>query len=66
MQKNADNAASGDTSSSVGSGSSLSIKTNLGDLPVVGSFLDGFTLTSGASYTMKILQQIQMMHSKLL
>ncbi len=31
------------------SGSSLSIKTNLGDLPVVGSFLDGFTLTSGAS-----------------
>ena len=33
----------------VGSGSSLSIKTNLGDLPVVGSFLDGFTLTSGAS-----------------
>ena len=47
--KNADNAASGDTSSSVGSGSSLSIKTNLGDVPVVGTFLDGFTLTSGAS-----------------
>jgi hypothetical protein len=47
--KNADNASSADTNSAVGSGSSLSIKTNLGDVPVVGSFLDGFTLTTGAS-----------------
>ena len=47
--KNADNTASGDTGASMGGGNSLTIKTNLGDLPVVGSFLDGFTLTSGAS-----------------
>ena len=47
--KPSDNAASGDESASVGSGSSLSIKTNLGDLPVVGSFVDGFALTTGVT-----------------
>ena len=63
--KNADNNASENADPAVGGGSSLSIKTNLGDLPVVGSFLDGFTLTSELQSTMKITQQIQMMHSKL-
>ena len=47
--KASDNAASGDASASVGSGSVISIKTNLGDLPVVGSYLDGFALTTGAT-----------------
>ena len=45
--ENADNANSGDASHSVGSGESISIKTNLADLPVVGAFLDGATLTTG-------------------
>ena len=45
--ENADNAVSGDASHSVGSGESISIKTNLADLPVIGSFLDGATLTTG-------------------
>ena len=44
--KNADNNNSGDTSGSVGAGESISLTTNLGDLPVVGSFLDGAVLTS--------------------
>ena len=44
--KNADNAASGGTSA-VGSGESLSIKTTLGDLPVVGGFLGNAVLTTG-------------------
>jgi len=42
-----DNVNSGDSSASVGSGESISIKTNLADLPVIGSFLDGATLTTG-------------------
>jgi hypothetical protein len=45
--ENADNANSGDASASTGSGESISIKTNLADLPVVGAFLDGATLTTG-------------------
>ena len=45
--ENADKAASGDTNGSVGSGSELVIKTALGDLPVVGGFLGGNTLTMG-------------------
>jgi hypothetical protein len=47
--KNADNAASGDASGSVGSGSSVSINTNLADLPIVGGALDGATLRTGYS-----------------
>ena len=51
--KNADNNASGATAaaagSTKGSGSSLSIKTNVGDLPVVGAFADGLVLTTGYS-----------------
>jgi hypothetical protein len=49
--ENADNANSGDTSGAVGSGESVSIKTNLGDLPGLGSFLDGATLTTGYEST---------------
>jgi hypothetical protein len=45
--KNADNAASGDASHSVGSASSLTIKTDMSGLPLVGGFLDGATLTTG-------------------
>jgi hypothetical protein len=47
-QKNADNVASGQTSGGegVGSASSISIKTNMADLPFVGGFLDGATLTT--------------------
>jgi len=45
--ENADNANSVNASASVGSGESISIKTNLADLPFVGSFLDGATLTTG-------------------
>ena len=45
--ENSDKAASGDTSGSVGSGSELVIKTALGDLPIVGGFLGGNTLTMG-------------------
>jgi len=47
--KNEDNTSSADTSGSVGSGSSISINTNLGDLPVVGSALSGATLRTGYS-----------------
>ena len=43
----ADNANSGTTSSSVGSGESYTLKTNLAELPVLGSYLDGATLTTG-------------------
>jgi hypothetical protein len=46
---NKDNVASADTSGSVGSGSSLSINTNLADLPIVGGALDGATLRTGYS-----------------
>jgi len=45
--ENADKTASGDTSGSVGSGMEVVVKTALGDLPVVGSFLGGNTLTLG-------------------
>jgi hypothetical protein len=50
-QKNADNVASGSTAagagSTKGSGSSISVKTNAGDLPFVGGYLDGLTITTG-------------------
>ena len=39
--------ASADTNASVGSMYEVSIKTNLADLPLVGSYLDGATLTTG-------------------
>ena len=45
--ENADNASSGDANAGTGSGESITIKTNLADLPVVGAFLDGATLTTG-------------------
>ena len=45
--ENADNANSANANAAVGSGESISIKTNLADLPVVGAFLDGATLTTG-------------------
>ena len=45
--ENADGTASGDTNAATGSGEELVIKTSLGDLPAVGSFLDGNTLTLG-------------------
>ena len=45
--ESADKVASGDTSGSVGSGMEVVVKTALGDLPVVGSFLGGNTLTLG-------------------
>ena len=47
--KNSDNASSGDQGGSTGSAYSVSLKTNLGDLPAIGSFLDGATLTTGAA-----------------
>jgi hypothetical protein len=46
--KNADNAASGSTDAN-GSGNELVIITSLGDIPVVGSYLDGLKLTAGYS-----------------
>jgi hypothetical protein len=45
--ENADNASSGEAGNSVGSGESISIKTNLGDLPGVGEILSGAVLTTG-------------------
>ena len=45
--KNADNANSSDTNAAVGMGESVSVKTNLADLPFVGGFLDGATFTAG-------------------
>jgi hypothetical protein len=45
--KNSDNANSGEQGTDTGSGESLSIKTSLADLPVVGSYLSGATLTTG-------------------
>lgn len=45
--ENADGTASADTNAGVGSGMEIVIKNNMGDLPVVGSFLDGNTLTVG-------------------
>ena len=45
--ENADNANSSTANNSVGSGDSISIKTNLGDIPGIGEFLSGATLTTG-------------------
>ena len=45
--ENADNANSANAGNSVGSGESISIKTNLGDIPGVGGYLAGVTLTTG-------------------
>ena len=45
--ENTEKAASGDTNAAVGSMYEVSIKTPLGDLPFVGSYLDGATLTTG-------------------
>ena len=45
--ENADKTASGDTNGTKGSGMEVVVKTALGDLPVVGSFLGGNTLTLG-------------------
>ena len=45
--ENADNANSGAAGNSVGSGESITIKTNLGDLPLVGGALDGLVVTTG-------------------
>jgi len=42
-----DKVASGDTSALVGSGSEIVVRTALGDVPVVGSYLDGHNLTAG-------------------
>jgi len=42
-----DKVASGDTSALVGSASELVVRTALGDVPVVGSYLDGHNLTVG-------------------
>ncbi len=45
--ENADNANSAATNSGVGKGESVSLKTNLGDLPFVGGYLSSATLTTG-------------------
>ena len=45
--ENADKTASTDSNAAVGSGMEIVVKNNMGDLPVVGSFLDGNTLTVG-------------------
>ena len=45
--ENADGVSSADTNAAVGSGMEIVVKNNMGDLPVVGSFLDGNTLTVG-------------------
>jgi len=42
-----DKESSADTSASVGSGVELVVRNNMGDLPFVGSFLDGNSLTLG-------------------
>ncbi len=47
--KNADNSNSSDANHSVGSGESISIATNLADLPILGGYLDGATLKAGYS-----------------
>ncbi len=50
--ENADNASSGEAATQgVGSGESISIKTNLADVPGIGAFLDGATLTTGYETT---------------
>ena len=45
--ENADKTASGDTNALVGSGKELVVRTALGDVPFVGSYLDGQNLTLG-------------------
>ena len=45
--ENADKGASGDTNAGVGEGIEVVTKTSLGDLPYVGSILDGNSLTLG-------------------
>ncbi len=45
--ENADNAVSGDANASTGSGRSISAKLPLGNLPVLGGYLDGAALTAG-------------------
>ena len=45
--ENADKVASGDTSGSVGSGFEVTTQTALGDVPFIGDFLGGNTLTLG-------------------
>jgi hypothetical protein len=45
--KNADNAASGDASASVGSAYSATLVTPLSNVPYIGGALDGLTLTTG-------------------
>jgi hypothetical protein len=47
--KVADNASSGDANATSGSAYSASLTTNLGELPIVGSFLDGATLRTGVA-----------------
>jgi hypothetical protein len=49
--KNSDNASSGDQTGTTGSAYAVSLKTNLGELPFVGSVLDGATLTTGVAET---------------
>ena len=46
-QKNEEKQTSADTNAAVGSMYEVSIKTPMGDLPFVGSYLDGVTLTTG-------------------
>jgi len=45
--KNTEKEASEDTNNAVGSMSEITIKTNLAELPFVGSYLEGATLTTG-------------------
>ena len=54
--ENADKAASGDANANKGSGMEVVVKTALGDLPVVGSFLGGNTLTLG--YAEEEMEQV--------
>ena len=49
--KPSDNASSGDQNGTTGSAYSATLTTNAGDLPVIGSFLDGATLRLGVSET---------------
>jgi len=49
--KPSDNASSGDQNGTTGSAYSATLTTNAGDLPVIGSFLDGATIRLGVSET---------------
>ena len=55
--KPADKAASGDTNAAVGSMASYSLVTNMGDLPVLGSYLDGAKLTFKENALKEIAQK---------